>query len=99
MKRVVLSADARNDIGEIVTYTKRIWGFRQADRYLSQLEEGFDLLGHNPSIGRPCGTIDPELFRFEIGKHIVFFRLRREGIRVVRVLHQHMIPLKTHFES
>jgi toxin ParE1/3/4 len=99
VKGFVISAHARKDIVEITVYTKRIWGLRQADRYLSQLEEGFDLLAQNSSIGRPCMTTDPELFRFEVGKHVVFFRVRRAGIRIVRILHQQMIPLKTHFES
>jgi plasmid stabilization system protein ParE len=28
----------------------------------------------------------------------VFYRVRQGSIRIVRILHQQMIPLKTHFE-
>ena len=99
MRRFVISAGARRDIDEIATYTKRTWGLQQTDRYLSQLEDGFQLLTQSPSIGRACMEIDPELRRFEVGRHVVFFRLKRDGIRIVRIHQQQMIPLKTHFES
>lgn len=99
MKRFVISAGARQDIDEIASYTRRTWSLQQTDRYLSQLEDGFQLLAQNRTIGRPCKEIDPELRRFEVGKHVVYFRLRRDGIRIVRILHQQMIPVKTHFES
>jgi plasmid stabilization system protein ParE len=29
----------------------------------------------------------------------VFYRLKPDGIRIVRVLHQQMIPAKPHFEQ
>jgi plasmid stabilization system protein ParE len=39
------------------------------------------------------------LRRFEVGKHVVFYRLNPGGIRIVRVLHQQMIPAKLRFEQ
>jgi plasmid stabilization system protein ParE len=35
------------------------------------------------------------LRRFEIGKHVVFYVLLSNGIKIVRVLHQQMIPAKS----
>jgi toxin ParE1/3/4 len=99
MKRFVVSAGARKDIDEIAAYTTRTWSSQQTDRYLSRLEDGFHLLAQSPSMGRPCKEIDPELRRFEVEKHVVFFRLKRDGIRIVRVLHQQVLPLRAHFES
>jgi toxin ParE1/3/4 len=98
MKRFILSAAAWQDIDAIAAYTKRTWGLQQTDRYLGQLEDGFHLLAQNPSMGRLCKEIDPELRRFEVGRHVVFYRVRQGSIRIVRILHQQMIPLKTHFE-
>jgi plasmid stabilization system protein ParE len=50
-------------------------------------------------MGRACDVISPGLHRHEQGKHVVFYRLRPGGIRIVRVLHQQMIPDKAHFDQ
>ena len=94
MLQVDVSIEAEEDIDQITAYTTRTWGWRQTNRYLAKLEDGFELLAQNPSIGRSCDSIRPGLRRFEIGKHVVFFILEPNGIQIVRMLHQQMIPTK-----
>jgi len=89
---VRISAEAEEDIDGITAYTTSTWGWRQTDQYLAKLEDGFDLLAQNPSIGRPCDSIQAGLRRFEIGRHVVFFLPEPKGILVVRVLHERMLP-------
>jgi toxin ParE1/3/4 len=98
MLQVDVSLEAEEDIDQIAAYTTRIWGWRQTNHYLAELEDGFNLLAQNPSIGRRCDSIRPGLCRFEIGKHVVFYILVPNCILIVRVLHQQMIPAKSHFE-
>jgi plasmid stabilization system protein ParE len=50
-------------------------------------------------MGRACNAISSGLRRHEQGKHVIFYRLKPGGIRIVRVLHQQMIPDKPHFEQ
>jgi toxin ParE1/3/4 len=99
MKRFVVSAEAQTDIDLIAAYTTETWGWQQTDRYLSQLEDSFQLLAENPRMGRLCDAISAGLRRHEVGKHVIYYRLKPGGIRVVRVLHQQMIPTKSHFEN
>ena len=99
MKRAVVSAKAHIDLDLIAAYTTDTWGLQQTDRYLGQLEDSFQLLAKNPSIGRSCDAIHTGLRRFEVGKHVVFYRLKPGGIRIVRVLHQQMMPAKPHFKQ
>jgi toxin ParE1/3/4 len=99
MKRYTISAEADADIDLIAAYTARTWGWRQSDRYLGQLEDAFQLLVENPGIGRACDAIGSGLRRHEEGKHVVFYRLKPGGIRIVRILHQQMVPAKSHFEQ
>ena len=87
-----ISVEAEEDIDRIVAYTAGKWGWRQANRYLARLEDGFDLLAGNPSIGRSCDSIRAGLRRLEIGSHIVFYLPRPDGVLIVRVLHQQMLP-------
>jgi len=94
-----ISLEAEMDIDQIAAHTTKTWGLRQTDRYLGQLEDAFYVLAQNPSIGRSCPAIQAGLFRFEVRKHVVYYRTDPNGIRVVRVLHQRMIPAKSRFES
>ena len=98
MLQIDVSVEAEEDIDQITAYTTRTWGWRQTIHYLAKLEDGFNLLAQNPSIGRSCDSIRPGLRRFEIAKHVVFFILEPNDIQIVRILHQQMIPVKSHFE-
>jgi plasmid stabilization system protein ParE len=50
-------------------------------------------------LGRPCDWIRPGLYRFEKGRHVLFYRRREDGILISRVLHQSMLPEQRHFED
>jgi toxin ParE1/3/4 len=97
VKRVSVSLEAEKDIDQIAAYTSSAWGWRQTDRYMDQLEDAFQILAQHPSIGRSSDSIQADLRRFEVGRHVVFYRTEPGGIRIVRVLHQQMIPTKTLF--
>ena len=94
MPQVRISGEAEADIDRIADYTTSTWGWRQTNQYLAKLEDGFDLLAQNPSIGRSCDSIRAGLRRFEIGRHVVFYLPESDGVLVVRVLHQQMLPNK-----
>ncbi len=83
---------------EIARFTLDRWGVSQARRYIQDLQETFQILAENPGMGRYCDAINSGLHRHEQGKHVIFYRLKPGGIRVVRILHQQMIPSKLHFE-
>ena len=83
----------------IVRYTFEKWGADQAVRYAHGMRTCFQNLAENPGIGRACDAISPGLHRHEQGKHVVFYRLKQGGIRIVRVLHQRMIPVKQQFHQ
>jgi len=77
----------------IGSYTLHTWGEAQATRYIDELGACCQMLADNPSVGRTCDDVRPGLRRMEHGKHVVFYRLRqRNGILVVRILHQRMLP-------
>jgi toxin ParE1/3/4 len=84
---------------EIARFTLDRWGVSQAHLYVQGLKATFQLLADNPGIGRSCDAISSGLHRHEQGKHVIFYRLKPGGIRVVRILHQQTIPAKSHFEN
>jgi toxin ParE1/3/4 len=92
MSQFRLARPALEDLRSIRRYTRRRWGDDQARRYLTELDECFHMLAENPKLGRQCDDIRPGLLRRETGRHVVFFRLEKYGIRIVRVLHERMLP-------
>ena len=83
----VLSIAADLDIEEIFDYTYYEFRLDQAIKYLTELDELFLKLTKNPEIGGTRDEIKKGLYSLPIGKHIVFYRIATDHIRVVRVLH------------
>src|SRR5260370_16319910 len=88
---------ARSDLADILLYTTDTWGEEQAERYLSLLSDGFDLLAQKPGIGHGCDPLAPGLRRFERGKHVIFYKPGRGSIVISRILHHTTLPTRLHF--
>ena len=43
-------------------------------------------------MGRPCDHIQKGYRRMEQGRHVVFYRQDENGVFIVRILHQSMLP-------
>lgn len=99
MATVEFSRSAKADLLSIGAYTLQTWGAAQAERYLDGLERCAKLLAGNPSLGRLCDWIRPGLYRFEKGRHVLFYRCQEDGILVSRILHQSMLPDEQPFED
>lgn len=83
-------AKAKNDLKNIWIYTFSEYGEAQADQYYDELIQAMERLSTNPSIGIPCDFIRLGYRQYHINKHCIFYRLGKDKIRVVRVLHQSM---------
>ena len=92
MPALRVSARARAALDAIGEYTLRIWGQEQAILYLDRLEDCMLQLARNPLLGRACDEILPGVRRMEEGRHVIFYRAKRSGILIQRILHQSMIP-------
>ncbi|MCE7890443.1 MAG: type II toxin-antitoxin system RelE/ParE family toxin [Sorangiineae bacterium PRO1] len=89
---------ARTDLVEIAHFTADRWGEPQAERYVTQLYEGFQRLVDFPELRRPSPDM-PTYFRALEGKHAVFYRVSDGGeVLIVRVLHGAMLP-ELHLEE
>ena len=84
---------------DIASYTQENWGHTQMMKYLDALEQCLLRLAENPKLGRPCEGVRPDLRRFEKAQHVVFFRQKEYGIRVLRILHHSMNAARHEFED
>jgi toxin ParE1/3/4 len=87
-----LSKLARIDLINSADYTQDNWGEEQAYRYLDGLEACFNRLVQAPQIGRPCNRIRPGYHRIEHGRHVILYRVERDGVFISRILQQGMLP-------
>ena len=88
--KVVLQPRAQQDLEDIWLYTYKKWGLEQAGSYAGALNDQFKGLARNPNLGRKCGYICDGYRRLEVQKHVVFYRVKKGEVNIVRILHQSM---------
>jgi len=86
---------AENDLKQIFEYTTNQWGLPQAYKYGESIEEKIVQLSNNPEIGRDLGYIKKGYSKIKVEKHFLIFRITKNEIIIVRILHQAM-DLKRH---
>lgn len=90
MYEIYQQVKARSDIKNIWLYSYENFGVTQADKYLDELETGMDALRANPQIGVSCDYIRAGYRQFKVNDHYIFYRVSKQTIRIVRVLHEIM---------
>ena len=87
---------ARTDLKKIWQYTYQNHGEKQADKYYDELITGMKIIQENPHIGVSCDYIRTGYRQYKINEHFVFYRITRQRIHIVRVLHE-MLEAEKHF--
>lgn len=87
-----LSRYAERDIQKILTYTIDTWGIRQFNKYRDLIKQSLHMLSTDPqtSISRKRDELFSGCRSYLFGKHIIFYRVRRSNVEIVRILHQRM---------
>ncbi len=82
-----LSQEADSDLEEIFDYTVHKFGFDRAVTYVSSFNDLFNRLAGNPLLGRERAELRSGLRSMVKESHVVFYRVLKNHIRIVRVLH------------
>lgn len=97
--RVRLAARAEQDLSGILRWTHDQFGQGQAETYRDTVLSAIHELGRGPELAgaRDRGDITPGLKSLHVarggrrGRHLIFFRVDREGIiDILRILHEAM---------
>jgi len=86
-KSYKLSREADKDIEAIFDYTALEYGLQKAADYTSQFSTVFHQLSQEPELGRARNEIKIGLRSILQNKHIIFYRVLEDHIRIVRILH------------
>ncbi|MEX1666636.1 type II toxin-antitoxin system RelE/ParE family toxin [Zhongshania arctica] len=85
-----ITPEAESDLVDIWVYTCNEWGVDQADKYLDQLERGINQLIDYPELGLDYSHVLPGYRQLHQEHHLVFYRLEKHYILIVRVLHENI---------
>ena len=86
--------NARSDLKKIWRYSHKKYGETQADKYYDELIIGMETIKDNPEIGFSCDYIRTGYRQYKVNQHYIFYRLSKNTIRIVRVLHESMKATK-----
>ncbi len=90
MSEWTLRPAAARDLSEIWDYTFDTWDLEQAEIYLEAIRVAFSRAAEAPSIGRPVGRPGKRQLRVKSGSHVIVYVRKKDGIDIVRVLHERM---------
>jgi toxin ParE1/3/4 len=90
MKRLLIPDAARADLRGISTYGEREWGTARTKLYVAAIRERLQLLRLRPEIGVTRKDIATGYSSVLAGRHIIFYRIERNAILIIRILHQRM---------
>ncbi|MBR9910117.1 MAG: type II toxin-antitoxin system RelE/ParE family toxin [Gammaproteobacteria bacterium] len=82
-----LSVEADRDIEDIFDYTAEEFGLDQAVAYVNAFDDVFVELLDNTELGRRRPEIREGLRSIAKESHIIFYRILKDRIRIIRILH------------
>lgn len=98
----IITQQAEQDIDDIFTYSKDVWGVERATHYLQDLHEGLCYLADNRALGKPCSALLPAinkpLFYYMWQRHYVVFRREKGRLELLALFHNR-VDLPRHLKN
>jgi toxin ParE1/3/4 len=89
-----LSKRAEKDIEEMIESSFLQFGTAQTEKYKQGLEQCFNFLSGDPKIGISVEHLREGYRKFPHQSHVIYYKIRKRGIFIVRVLHERMSEQK-----
>lgn len=71
-RRVRLTAEARDDLRDLLQYTYERWGREQRDAYRARIQRTLSTLARHPDLGRSRDEILPHLRSYAMDSYLIF---------------------------
>ncbi len=94
MNQVVIRNSAKDDLKAISAYTREQWGPRKRTIYLSKIDDVIQRVAANPKTGLSRDDIRKDYRSVKAGRHVLFYRETKDGIEIMRILHESMDLLR-----
>jgi len=90
MSHLKFTRSAREDLKDIGKYTARVWGGDQRKKYLASIMARCHWLAENPGLGIMRNEIKEGYRSYPEGQHVIFFRVVKNEVQILRIPHQRM---------
>lgn len=87
-----LSPNAARSLAAIDKYTTKNFGPQQTVRYLENILERLQFIANHPDTGNQREDIKVGYLSYFVGSHTIYYRITKDEIEVIDVLHQSMEP-------
>jgi toxin ParE1/3/4 len=87
-RRIIWAPAAKNDLRDIWRYFAGVASRDVADRLLRDIQQGGERVRQRPLAWRARDEIMPGLRSILVHPYAIFYRIKDDGIEIVRVLHQ-----------
>lgn len=81
-----LAPNAQADLEGIWRYSAENWSVAQADKYVGELSEIFELIGSMPMMARERPEFVPPVRIHVHQKHLIIYVIGNNGIEILRIL-------------
>lgn len=86
MRRVILTEPAESDLEDISYWIAQHAGLDAGRRAIERIVAKFGLIARAPGIGRRRDELVPGCRGLSAGKHLILYRVTRDGLCIIRVL-------------
>lgn len=83
---VIGNEKVEDDLAVIWRWVRSKDGEGAADRTILRIQDRFEAIGRIPGLGRPRDEVLPGCRGVPFGKHIIYYRVSRDAVHIVRVL-------------
>jgi len=90
VRKFRITKRAKADLVAIGRYTEQVWGRKQRDKYLGELDACFHWLAKNAKLGRHRPEVQEGYFSFPQGSHVVFYLISGDHIDIIGIPHKSM---------
>lgn len=90
--RIVITRNARRELGDILLHSGRAWGRKQRSSYKSLIRRTLTTLASSPDIGQRRDDLSPGLRSHPLGSHVVYYWVVDGSLVVSHILHYRQDP-------
>ncbi len=84
--RLILTRQARGDIGRLQKFSEQTWGANVAETYLDTMDEALKVIIEHPGLLRKF-KFSPHLHFYTVRKHMLVFTMRDDIIYLLKVMY------------
>ena len=90
MKSIKYAQRANADFEDIIDYTARTWGTKQAKKYIKSIRSKIQSIAEGSEHLQSLNVERANIYQARVNRHLIILEMSDTEIRIVRILHEAM---------